>query len=231
MAQQSRRPLPPRRSLPPLSFGDPELDNLIANDNHPTEPPPPPVAVSPRTSLPRLTFASIPPPAKAPAATARPSAARASAVPARTSAVPARASAVPARASAVPGRASAVPAAPAAPSAALDALLGAIPSIPPGPVVDPSFVHAKDPSFVSARPPPKALAPPPPPPPWHAALSTRFHDGVDALVERLPEAPAALDRLPPQVAAGLALVALWFQLGAAVRWFRALLRLLNALSG
>jgi hypothetical protein len=60
MAQHSRKPMPPKRSLPPLSFGDPELDNLIANDNHPSVPPasvPPP-----RSSLSGLTFGSVPPP-------------------------------------------------------------------------------------------------------------------------------------------------------------------------
>lgn len=196
MAQHSRKPLPPRRSLPPLSFGDPELDNLIANDNHPTAPPPPPSVPPPRNSLSGLTFGSVPPPARRPGA---------------------RASAVPARAS-------------AAPSAEVDAILGAIPSIPPEPTVDPSFAQAKDPSFASAPPPPpRVAAPPPPPPPWHVALGARFHAGVDALVERLPAAPAALGRLPPQVAVGVTLVALWFQLGLGVRWLRALIRLLGAL--
>jgi len=186
MAQHSRKPMPPKRSLPPLSFGDPELDDLIANDNHPTVPPPASVRPA-RNSLSGLTFGSIPPPApKAP------------------------------------------------PSAqSLDAILGAIPSIPPEPAVDPSFTQPKDPSFASAPPaPPSPIAPPPAAlQPWHAVARERFNHHMDLVVDRLPPSPAALSRVPPRVASGIALVALWFQLGGAVRWLRNLLRLLAELIG
>jgi hypothetical protein len=193
MAQHSRKPMPPKRSLPPLSFGDPELDNLIANDNHPSVPPasvPPP-----RSSLSGLTFGSVPPPQRetAPAPAPTPSPAR-----------------------------------------SIDAILGAIPSIPPAAAEDPSFTQAKDPSFASAPPPPPpaAVAPPPPvAPPWHVTARERFHAQVDGVVERLPDLPAALHRVPTPVASGIALVMLWFQLGGAVRWLRSLLRLLGELFG
>jgi len=191
MAQHSRKPMPPRRSLPPLSFGDPELDDLIANDNHPTVPPPASVRPA-RNSLSGLTFGSIPPPARMSS----------------------------------PGK-------PAPPAHSLDAILGAIPSVPPEPTVDPSFTQAKDPSFVSAPPPPLApVAPPPAPPsPWHVAARAHMSQRVDRVVRWLPPLPAALNGVSPRVASGLALAALWFQLGGAVRWLRNLLRLLAQLFG
>lgn len=191
MAQHSRKPKPPRRSLPPLSFGDPELDDLIANDNHPTVPPP--ASLTPaRNSLSGLTFGSVPPPARLSS----------------------------------PGK-------PAASAQALDAILGAIPSIPPAPAVDPSFTQAKDPSFASAPPAPPApvAAPPAPPAPWHAVARERFHHHVDLVVDRLPAWPAALHGVSPRVASGVGLVALWFQLGGAVRWLRYVLRLVAQLLG
>jgi hypothetical protein len=198
MAQHSRKPMPPKRSLPPLSFGDPELDNLIANDNHPSAPPgsvPPP-----RSSLSGLTFGSVPPPQRetAPAPEPAPE-----------------------------------PAPTPSPARSIDAILGAIPSIPPAAAEDPSFTQAKDPSFASAPPPPPAAVAPPPPvaPPWHVTARERFHAQVDVVVERLPELPAALHRVPAPVASAIALVALWFQLGGAVRGLRAFLRLLAELFG
>ena len=225
MAQQSRKPLPPRRSLPPLTFDDPELDSLIANDNHPTEPPP-----EPRSSLSGLTFGSVPPPAKARPSVANPP--RASVVNApRTSTTGAPRPSL----ATAPTQHALRPVAPPAPAAGagVEAILGALPSIPPEPAVDPSFAPAKDPSFASAPPPPPAPPAPAPPPAvaWHEAASARLHGLVDRAVERLPDWPRALEDVPATVALALALALFFFQLGAGVRWVRGLVRLLAALSG
>ena len=210
MAQQSRRPLPPRRSLPPLTFDDPELDSLIANDNHPTEPPP-----EPRSSLSGLTFGSVPPP--------QPARARASIASAQRQSL-----------ANAPTQHALRPVAPPAPNAGVEAILGALPSIPPEPAVDPSFAPAKDPSFASAPPAPPAPPPAPAAPPvvsWREAATARLDGLVDAAVERLPDWPSALEDVPATVAVAVALVAFFFQLGAGVRWIRGFVRLLAALSG
>jgi len=225
MAQQSRKPLPPRRSLPPLTFDDPELDSLIANDNHPTEPPP-----EPRSSLSGLTFGSVPPPqprARASVAHApRPSVAGAPR--ASVAGAPRQSLAT------APTQHALRPVTPPAANAGVEAILGALPSIPPEPAVDPSFAPAKDPSFASAPPAPPAPPPAPAAPPaasWREAAAARFDSLVDAAVERVPEWPSALEDVPATVAVAVALVAFFFQLGAGVRWFRGLVRLLAALSG
>ncbi len=206
MAQHARNPLP--KSLPPLSFGDPALDEVgAANDNAPRVSAPSHLRRSavpfaktmeapapPRESIPALTFGSLPPPAPAP------------------------------------------PAAPAAPApetqpGSIDALLAAIPSIPPQ--NDPSFGKAEEPPKVeepAPAPPPAALAPPPAPPEaWHQRAWRRFDALVDRAVERAPDVSDALLELPPEVAYGVSLVALVIGLGVSVRTARGFFAALSAL--
>jgi hypothetical protein len=213
MAQQFRKPLPPNRSLPPLRFDDPELDALLVSDA------PPPPSEAARTSFSELTFRSLPP------AAGDQHSSRGGAPP--------RADA---HAATQPMHGTPVASGPS-PVAEVAAILEAIPSVPPEPVVDPSFAPAPEASVVSVpEPPPTPLArpfvpPPAPPTPWYVALLRRMDALVDAVVAWLPNWPRALENVPVPVVLTIALVALFFQVGVAVRWFRWCVRLCAALIG
>lgn len=198
-ANPSRKVPPPRRSLPPLSFGDPEFDepSVVANDTthtaqslalRRTSIAPAPAAEALRESIPTLTFSTPPsPPTVAPAEPATPATA--------------------------PG------------STDVAALLSAIPSVPPANDPDPSFAAAKP--AVPSNPPPRSsvvlppLKPPPVAPrPWHLRAWERFDALTDRAVARMPDWPATLDNLPSAAVYALALVMFWLQVGAAVRVVR-----------
>lgn len=209
-ANSSRKLPPPPRSLPPLSFGDPDLDEppVVANDaphtaaslalRHTSIAPalaPPSPAEALRESIPTLTFSAPPSP---------PTVAPAEAV--------ARASATPA----MPG------------STDVAALLNAIPSVPPANDPDPSFAAPAAPS----NPPPRSsvvlppLKPPPPAPrAWHVRARERLDTLTDRAVARMPDWPQSIHNLPVAVVYALALVLFWLQVGGAVRAVRNLVSL------
>ena len=112
-----------------------------------------------------------------------------------------------------------------APGDDLAAILAVIPSVPPPPVVDPSFTSPVAPMILRRAPRVE------PPEPWYLTALARGLGWVGALGDALTASRLGRWRVPLAVTLALALAGLFCEVGVGVRGVRRLLRLWAALVG